>query len=75
MTWAVHHADCLDYLPSIPADSIDALVTDPPYCSGGFTEAAKRASVRMGHTQQDWFAGDNMGASGLAWLLRYRGTG
>jgi hypothetical protein len=27
----LHHAPCLDHLRSMPADSVDAVVTDPPY--------------------------------------------
>lgn len=27
----VHHGDNLDVLPTLDADSIDAIVTDPPY--------------------------------------------
>jgi site-specific DNA-methyltransferase (adenine-specific) len=37
----LYHADALDVLPAIAAASIDALVTDPPYCSGG-TSLAER---------------------------------
>jgi site-specific DNA-methyltransferase (adenine-specific) len=29
--WEVKSADCLDALPKLPADSIDAIITDPPY--------------------------------------------
>lgn len=29
--WEVRHADCLQALPKLPPDSIDAIVTDPPY--------------------------------------------
>lgn len=31
----IHHGDCLEVLPILPAGSIDAVVTDPPYSSGG----------------------------------------
>ena len=27
----IHHGDCLEILPTLPADSIDSIVTDPPY--------------------------------------------
>jgi len=27
----IHHGDCLEVMPTLPADSIDAIVTDPPY--------------------------------------------
>ena len=31
MTWAIHHGECVAYLNSLPPNSIDAIVTDPPY--------------------------------------------
>lgn len=27
----LHHGDCLDVVRELPADSVDAVVTDPPY--------------------------------------------
>lgn len=33
----LHHGECLKMLPMIPAESVDAVITDPPYSSGGFT--------------------------------------
>ena len=34
--------DTLELLPALPTGSVDAIVTDPPYCSGGLT-ATERA--------------------------------
>lgn len=58
-------------------ESVHAVITDPPYCSGGTTEAGRcRAAVqgiRSGETVTEsggWFIGDNMTTAGLAWLLR-----
>lgn len=31
MSWMIHHGDCLDVLATLPDQSIDAIVTDPPY--------------------------------------------
>lgn len=31
MDYALHHGDCLDVLRTLPAASVDACVTDPPY--------------------------------------------
>lgn len=31
MTWRIEHGDCLGLLPGVPAGSIDAVITDPPY--------------------------------------------
>ncbi len=30
-SWKILHGDCLEILPTLAADSIDAVVTDPPY--------------------------------------------
>jgi len=31
MTWTIHNGDCLEVLRTLPAASVDAVVTDPPY--------------------------------------------
>ena len=31
MTYELHNGDCLDILPTLPAQSIDAVICDPPY--------------------------------------------
>ena len=31
MTWSLHHGDCLEWLASLPAESVDLVVTDPAY--------------------------------------------
>lgn len=33
--------DSLEYLRQLPSNSIDAVITDPPYCSGGRTASEK----------------------------------
>jgi site-specific DNA-methyltransferase (adenine-specific) len=68
--------DCLEVLENLPASSVDTLLTDPPYCSGGYLEAQKNtpaqglrgATVRAGDFH--WFTSDNMSTAGLTWLLR-----
>jgi hypothetical protein len=67
--------DALDVLQRAPSFRARALICDPPYCSGGFTEAAKRSANGQGLRsetlrEQDWFGGDNMTSAGLQWLLR-----
>jgi site-specific DNA-methyltransferase (adenine-specific) len=54
---------------------VDALVTDPPYCSGSVSEASRSAAKGQGLRSQTitrfgWFTGDNMGTAGLTFLLR-----
>lgn len=31
MTYTVYHGDCLEVLPTLSADSVDTIITDPPY--------------------------------------------
>jgi site-specific DNA-methyltransferase (adenine-specific) len=64
--------DCREILPTL--GRVDAVVTDPPYCSGGFSETGKKQAKGMGlrsETIRDvgWFAGDNMTTGGIAWLM------
>jgi site-specific DNA-methyltransferase (adenine-specific) len=43
----IYQGDCLSILRELPDDSHDALVTDPPYCSGGATPQARRAAPEV----------------------------
>jgi DNA modification methylase len=72
----LYHGDCLPILQELPP-GIDAILTDPPYCSGGYMEAQRGAakmqglrSERIKEEKFKWFAGDNMTTVGLTWLLR-----
>lgn len=67
--------DCLAHMAKLPDASIDAVVMDPPYCSGGFSEAGKSGASTQGvrselEDETPWFRGDNMTTAGLVWLLR-----
>jgi len=70
------NADCLALLSDMEACTVDALITDPPYCSGGYMEAQKNTKAQglRGATVSaedfKWFTSDNMGTSGLVWMLR-----
>lgn len=64
-------ADALAALADLSPETIDALIIDPPYCAGGFTEGGRVcAAPGMGVSGFDWFQGDNMTTPGLVWLLR-----
>lgn len=67
---SVAQSDCLDALRSLDDESIDAIIIDPPYCAGGFTEGGRTAAKGMGVKTFAWFQGDNMTTPGLVWLLR-----
>ena len=64
--WTMYQGDALSILPTLPTGSADALITDPPYNSGGRTPAARRGDTARGkyvssdamHDLAD-FAGDN----------------
>lgn len=72
MTVTIHQGDCLEVLPTLPADSFDSCVTDPPYhltsivkrfgkpgsvpAKVGETGAYARAS--RGFMGQQWDGGD-----------------
>ena len=43
MSWSIHHGEAWEWLRSLPSSSADALVTDPPYSSGGFTRGDRMA--------------------------------
>lgn len=65
--------DCLEILPTL--GKVDAVVTDPPYCSGGFSETGKKSAQGMGLRSETirelgWFVNDRMTTGGIAWLMR-----
>lgn len=69
----LYHGDCLEILAIL--DPFDALITDPPYCSGSVSEAGRTAAKGQGLRSENltrfgWFVGDNMGTAGLVFLLR-----
>ena len=73
----VVQGDCLDVLRSLPDGCVDAVITDPPYCSGAATEAGRGSATHQGLRTEtmrsgrfEWFDADNMTTSGLVWLLR-----
>jgi len=66
--------DCREILPTLP--KVDAVITDPPYCSGGFSESGKQAAKGMGLRSETiretgWFVNDNMTTAGLCWLMSF----
>ena len=62
----LYHGDCLEILPAI--GKVDAVITDPPYSSGGRQQQgaravyAKAARVSEDTRTDEWFLGDNMGS-------------
>jgi DNA modification methylase len=71
----LYHADALHVMASLDTASLDAVTTDPPYCSGSVSEAQRTQAAGQGLRSDTirrlgWFTGDNMGTAGLTWLLR-----
>jgi site-specific DNA-methyltransferase (adenine-specific) len=67
--------DCLEILPTL--GPVDAVITDPPYCSGAATEAGRGSATHQGLRSEtmrsgrfQWFGADNMTTAGLCELLR-----
>ena len=62
----LYHGDCLEVIRELDADSLDALVTDPPYSSGGQYrgDRTQKPSTKYIQTDSEWtcrieFSGDN----------------
>jgi site-specific DNA-methyltransferase (adenine-specific) len=61
----MHHGEALAVLRTMPDASFDAIVTDPPYSSGGFTRGDRTGSTKTKYTltgmlvDRPQFAGDN----------------
>jgi DNA modification methylase len=47
VTYKLHHGDCIDIMASLPAESVDAIVTSPPY-------AEQRKSTYGGIPEKDY---------------------
>ncbi|PAU61950.1 adenine methyltransferase [Pseudomonas sp. PIC25] len=71
----LYHGDCLRFLATLGDESVDALITDPPYSSGGLHASARQqcpSSKYIGSDGKKWneFVGDNRDQrSQLAWYV------
>lgn len=43
---SLHHGDVLQTLKTLPDSSVDAVITDPPYCSGGAQRNTKQSTSK-----------------------------
>jgi len=63
--WILERGDSLDFMRSLPDSCIDAVITDPPYCSGGTSSADRAKTTTQKYVQSGVkvvrpdFAGDN----------------
>jgi DNA modification methylase len=75
MTYEIVQGDALEGLMGLADASVDAIVTDPPYCAGAIGEAQRTSAPGQGLRSEKlrrfgWFTGDNMTTAGLVALLR-----
>lgn len=83
MNYVLHHGDCLAIMSAMSDASIDAIVTDPPYSSGGMFRGDRAQSVGVKYVQtgvdscRTPFGGDTMDqrslfAFSVLWLTHAR---
>ena len=65
LSWSVHHGDCIEWLRTLPADSLDGCVTDPPYGLGKDYNGAKLAAILSA-----WMAGEEPEIKGSGFMSR-----
>lgn len=67
----IYHADCLEVLAELQGPA-QAIVMDPPYCSGTRHEASKpaRGAMLRGRRFGKPIENDQMTTTGFVWLLR-----
>lgn len=69
----LYHANCFEILPALETATVAALVTDPPYSSGGFSIATKAQDPQEKYCQHGRdlgrisFVGDNKDQRSFAW--------
>lgn len=65
----LYEGDCLEVLPHL--GRVDAVITDPPYSSGGFNESGKAAGSK-GTTKKEhrFIRGDTLSTDGYGELIR-----
>jgi DNA modification methylase len=73
----VIQGDAVEGMRGIADASVDAVLTDPPYCSGAFSEANKQAAKYQGLRSEtvrdgkaEWFSSDAMTTNGFLYLMR-----
>jgi len=68
--------DCLEVMAELPDATVDVVLTDPPYSSGGRRENSRsiRKSMTRAVEDDDWIRGDAMSTGGFVYLLRSCGV-
>lgn len=74
----LYQGDCLEMMREIPDDSIDMVLTDPPYSSGGLFAGDRKKNTRLKYCSGGYngmarfqdFSGDNMDQRGFTEYMR-----
>ena len=78
MSIQLYQGDCLELMRDIPDGSVDMVLTDPPYSSGGLFAGDRKASTRTKYCDSDYngasrfqsFSGDNMDQRSFTEFMR-----
>ena len=72
----LYHGDCLEVMAEMDDATVDVVLTDPPYSSGGRRENSRsiRKSMTRSVEDDEWIRGDAMSTSGFVYLLRSCGV-
>ena len=62
--FTLHNGDCLEYMRSMPSESVDIIVTDPPY-SSGTRQATNRTASNIPKRGEKW------ARAGVIWDTSY----
>ena len=73
--------DCLEGMKLLPDESLDMVLTDPPYSSGGLFAGDRKADTRNKYTRTECngaarcqsFSGDNMDQRSFTEDVCYKG--
>lgn len=68
--YSIYQGDCMALMLSLGDNSIDYIVTDPPYASGGRQQSGARNQITKNRQSDvEWFLGDNMGTETYLWFM------
>lgn len=75
-SFETHANTCVEVMRGLESESVNVVLADPPYCSGGITESQRRASRPQGIDSKrtsrpgfTWFESDSMTTNGFLCLM------
>lgn len=71
-TVTLYHGDAIEIMADLSDASVDAVLTDPPYSSGGRLETTRARQKNMIRSvdADNWIRGDGMSTQGFLWFMR-----